>query len=171
MVKKDVKKDVKKPSSKVEKKVEHKKSMFPKILQDVEFNLYIMVYLLSIVVLLVSGVLFYTSELLKATNDQNTLLLEESQKYDSYYDVRIISYTLKEFSELSNVEINNIIDIRDFANSEGFQDVVLDGFSLYAKKSQDCREDELRDTDVCRSLIIEYDAALGDEITLISGYQ
>ena len=168
-----VKKEVKKSNESSKKKVDikEKKFQFPKFLQDVEFNLYIMIYLLSIVVLLMSGVLFYTSELLKVTNAANDELVKETQKYDSYYDVRVISYTLEEFSVLTQKEVENIIHIREFAESQEFQEIVLDGFYIYAEKQQSCSFDKVRNKEVCKSTILEYDASNNNLITLTSGYK
>lgn len=170
MVKKENQKKSKNTSVLKEKKApqtiekKQKKSFF----QDVEFNLYIMIYLLSVVVLLMSGVLFYTSELLNLTNQE---LKVEQEKYSNYYELRIVKYTLPEFSEVTNENIVNILDLKRFAETENFDEIVLDDFSFSAKKQQTCFFNQLRDIDLCRYLFIEYDAAGDKMVYVTSGFK
>ncbi len=177
MVKKTTKKVAQKKAVNVEKKVikEEKendvKFKFPKFLQNVEFNLYIMIYLLSIVVLLISGVLFYTSELLKATNQEIVSLNEELAFADNYVDYRIMKFTFSEFSEVTEFEVKSILNLKKYAEAEKYDEIILEGFELYASKIGDCFEDTLRKIDVCEIVELNYDARDQDVISVLSAIE
>ncbi len=149
------------------KAVKEQKGFF----QDIEFNLYILVYLLSVVVLLISGVLFYTSELLKSTTLENQELRDELETLYSYQDVRIMKYSLEQFSSLTGEQIENILQVKQFLEKEDFDEIVLDGFSLYAQKQQQCFYNEIREMDLCKSLVVEYDASKDNTVYLTTIYQ
>jgi len=117
---------------------------------------------------LVSGVLFYATQLLLVTEEQNNLLLNELDFYTSTTEFTIYRYDFQEFSRAIKQEIISIADVQKYMDSKEFEDISSYDFKLTGNKPNTaCGNDLIRDAKVCRDIQINVDLQRDKQIEVI----
>lgn len=125
----------------------------PKIFPNVYNNLLTTIILLGLIVLLMSGIIYYQGEWIEVKKQ----VYEEKYKNKNFDDFSYYRYSIPEFERLAQRNITSVDDVTGYLVEREFETIELTPYGVYGKvKTDNCYYDRLRDEQRCQSLILDY---------------